>query len=154
MCRWQALYSPELCSMKTIMLLYTFIGFALLALPLMSYGQKVIDFPPKIVIICRDGDTRLPMGGVKVVFRKGDTLVKTVTTDGTGRCLLLKPKAGTYYIAASKNNYLEFTLAHVDVVPDQTIILEVPMETDPHSKQAKKGKLVASTFNPAIGVEF
>jgi len=121
----------------------------------MSYGQKVIDYPPKIVIICLDGDTRLPVGGVKVVFRKGDTLVKTVTTDGTGRCLLLKPKPGTYYVAASKNNYLEFTLSHVDVPAEQTIILEVPLETDPHSKQAaKKGKLVASTFNPAIGVEF
>src|SRR5581483_4438512 len=141
--------------MKTIMLLYTFIGFVLMALPFMSYGQKVIDYPPKIVIICLDGDTRLPVGGVKVVFRKGDTLVKTVTTDGTGRCLLLKPKPGTYYVAASKNNYLEFTLSHVDVPAEQTIILEVPLETDPHSKQAaKKGKLVASTFNPAIGVEF
>jgi hypothetical protein len=141
--------------MKTVFLLYTFIGFVLMALPIMAYSQKVIDFPPKIVVICVDGDTRLPMGGVKVVFRKGDTLVKTVTTDGTGRCLILNPKPGTYYIAATKTSYFEFSLAHIKVPADQTVILEVPLESDPNSKQgAKKGKLVASTFNPAIGVEF
>ena len=136
--------------MRTIYTLYTFIGFALLILPFMAYSQKVIDFPPKIVVICMDGDTRKPMGGVKVVFRKGDTLVKSCVTDGTGRCLVLKPKPGKYYIAASKNTYLEFSLSRVSVSGDQTIILEIPLESDP--KQAtKKGKLVASVASTTRG---
>lgn len=99
-----------------------------------------------------DGDTRKPMGGVKVVFRKGDTLVKSCVTDGTGRCLVLKPKPGKYYIAASKNTYLEFSLSRVSVPGDETIILEIPLESDPNSKQAaKKGKLVASVASTTRG---
>lgn len=141
--------------MEAVLMLRGVICLSLVAIPFITFSQKVIDYPPKIVVICMDGDTRKPMGGVKVVFRKGDTLVKTLTTDGTGRCLILKPKPGTYYVAATKNTYMEFTLAHVNVPGDETIILEIPLESDPNSKQPiKKGKLVASTNNPAMGVEF
>jgi hypothetical protein len=141
--------------MEAIIMLRGVICLSLVAIPFFTFSQKVIDYPPKIVVICMDGDTRKPMVGVKVVFRKGDTLVKTCTTDGTGRCLILKPKPGTYYVAATKNTYMEFTLAHVNVPAEQTVILEIPLESDPNSKQTlKKGKLVASTDNPAIGVEF
>lgn len=104
-------------------------------------AQKVIDYPPKLVIICMDGDTRRPMGGVKVVFKKGDTLIKTLTTDGTGRCLILKPRGGEYSISANKQTYFTFTLKSVDVRDDQTTILEIPLDAQPDKK--KGGKEVA-----------
>lgn len=129
------------------MLVYSVILAAMVMIPFIATSQKVIDFPPKIVVICKDGDTRKPMGGVTIVFRKGDTLVKTCKTDGCGRCLILKPKPGDYYIAATKDNYLKFTLSSVSVPGDQTVVLEIPLEsTVPDSdKQAKKsGHMVAS----------
>jgi hypothetical protein len=129
---------------KTNPFLSRFIGLALLASPLILSAQKVIDYPPKIVIICKDGADRKCLGGVKVVFGRGDSLAKTCTTDGTGRCLLLNPKPGNYYIAASKPGYLQFILAKVEIPGDQTVILDIPLEPDPNSKQNKKtGRLVA-----------
>lgn len=129
------------------MLVYSVIIIAMVMIPFIATSQKVIDFPPKIVVICKDGDTRKPMGGVTIVFRKGDTLVKTCKTDGCGRCVILKPKPGTYYIAATKNDYLKFTLSSVDIPANQTIVLEIPLEsTNPTSAiQVKKpGHMVAS----------
>jgi len=131
---------------------HTIVCASLLAMPLITSAQKVIDFPPKIVVICKDGDNRKFMAGVKVVFRKGDSLVKTINTDLSGRCLVLKPKAGDYYISATKPGYFQFTLAHVDIPADQTVVLEIPMDADPNFQKNKKpGHIVASASIPSIG---
>jgi len=114
------------------------ICISLLVIPFIASSQKVIDYPPKLVIVCMDGDTRKCMMGVKVTFWKGDSLVKTVTTDGCGRCLLLKPRQGSYYVSASKPGYLPFTLSHINVPAEQTVVLEIPLESNPNSKLAKK----------------
>lgn len=109
----------------------------LLGIPFAARSQKVIDYPPKIVIVCMDGDSRKLMGGVKVLMKRNDTLLKTLTTDGNGRCMILKPKPGDYSITAIKANYFTFSLAHVDVPSDQTIVLEIPMDGKPDN--SKKG---------------
>ncbi len=104
------------------------------------YSQKVIDYPPKIVIICKDADTRKLMAGVKVLLSRNDTLLKAITTDGCGRCLLLKPKTGSYSFVLTKSGYYTFKLDHVNVPAEQTITLEVPMDGLP---SRNKGKLLA-----------
>ena len=131
--------------MKTIILLYSVIIAAMVMVPFIASSQKVIDYPPKIVVICVNGNNRKPIGGVKVTFRKDDRVVKTCVTGGTGRCLILNPKPGNYYIAASKKSYLEFTLSSVDVPQGQTIVLEIPLESSTAEAQpAQQGHVTAS----------
>jgi len=136
--------------METALMLRGLICISLLAIPLIARSQKVIDYPPKIVVVCLDGDTRKCMVGVKVTFRKGDSLIKSCNTDGCGRCLVLNPKRGDYFISATKPGYMQFTLAHVSIPSDQTVVLEIPLESEPNSKPANKkpGHLVATTADP------
>lgn len=122
--------------MKKNLLLLIVCQFCFIA----AFSQKVIDYPPKIVIICKDADTRKLIGGVKVLITRNDTLLKTIATDGCGRCLLLKPKPGSYSFILTKTSYYTFKLARVDVPADQTITLEVPLDELPNKS---KGKLLA-----------
>jgi hypothetical protein len=116
---------------------------ALAAKPFAAQAQKVIDYPPKIVVVCMDADTRKPMCGVKVTIKREGILVKTFTTDGCGRCLILKPEPGDYSILALKPSYFMFTLAHVNVPSEQTVVLEIPMDEQPDKDKKGAGHQVA-----------
>ena len=115
----------------------------LIAKPFTGKAQKVIDYPPKIVIVCMDADTRKPMCGVKVTVKREGILVKTFTTDGCGRCVVLKPEPGDYSVLALKPSYFMFTLAHVNVPEEQTVVLEIPMDEQPDKNKKGAGHEVA-----------
>ena len=99
--------------------------------------------------LAADGSRDSGLSGATITVKSGSTEIATGTTGSTGAFSLTEVTAGTgYTVVVSKTDYLSVTVYGIDVVADETTILElVNLIDSDHAGEGDAGGRIKDAFS-------